>query len=115
MKSILVIMFAAFSLLGPAHKRNSGAANWPSAMPHFVGGAPECAYELDDGSLFASLTTLRTVDEVLAAARTEYTAAGWQLAPISASDMLLFTRGNAVAIVLARLTPSGTCITTFQK
>ena len=114
MKSFAFIMFAAFSLLGPAHKRG-GAAAWPSAMPQFAGGAPDCAYELTDGTSFASLTTLRAADEVLAAARAEYEAAGWRVARVATRDMLIFTRGTAVAVVLAESTARGTRITSILR
>lgn len=115
MKSIVVAVLASLIWSRPVATPQVRERTWPAPMPRFVQGVPEASYELKNGTTFVSLTTLRGVDEVLASARTEYLNVGWQLEPIAARDMLIFTCGNNVAAVQALATARGTLVTSIQR
>ena len=54
-------------------------------------------------------------DEALARARAAFVEAGWGVVPIRTRDMLIFTRGDAVAAVLAEENETGTRLTAIQR
>lgn len=90
-------------------------ARWPSAMPVFAGGHPHSSYTLNNGTSFVCLTVPETPQGALESARDAYRADGWRESPVRTHDMLVFQRGDAVAIVLAQDTPAGTRVTALQR
>lgn len=115
MKATLLLCSALFGLWfwqRPAPARNDG---WPADMPVFCGGRADSSYVLKSGSSFVSLTVAADGAAALAAAQDAFAAAGWQVTPIRTRDMLIFTRGDSVAAVLAEGVPGGTRVTAYQR
>ena len=106
-------LFGAWSWLRPASGGSS--AGWPASMPAFASGTSASAYELKAGGSFVCTTVPGGRDEALARVCAAFAEAGWSAAPIRARDMLMFTRGDAVAAVLAEEVASGTRITAIQR
>lgn len=102
-----VVGVALFALWFWRTPDGTTGARWPDAVPVFAGGVADCAYELANGTAFVSAETGGGAAAALDAARTAFAAAGWMESPVRASDMILFTRGTAVAAVLAQDAPSG--------
>lgn len=105
-------MFAAWFWRRPAGAERT----WPDAVPVFAcGGEIAAAYELADGGAFLCVRAAPRANEALEGVRAAYLADGWTESPIRASDTLFFTRGAAVAAVLAQELPSGCRITAIQR
>lgn len=116
MKTALPILTA---LLGSWFWRQPAKApghSWPDAVPSFAGAVPAgfCA-TLRNGTSFASTRVAAPAHQVLADARRAYAEAGWTESPVRARDMLLFTRGEAVAAVLVQDAPDGARVTVLQR
>ena len=90
-------------------------ADWPETMPAFASGSPACSYTLKTGGSFVCTTVPGGRDEALARARAAFVEAGWGVVPIRTRDMLIFTRGDAVAAVLAEEVETGTRLTAIQR
>ena len=116
MKAVLIAtaLLGAWSWLQPAGPRAPRA--WPAAMPAFAGVRDVAfATSLRGGTAFVNATVPVPADAVLEDARRAYAEAGWSVSPVRARDMLVFTRGEAVATVLAQETPRGTRIAVLQR
>lgn len=105
--------FAVWFWQKPAPSR--AEPRWPAALPVFAGGRVETAYELKNGTSFASFTSPQAAPDILAAARAAYAEAGWVEIPFSCADTALFVRGESVATILAEATPSGARVTILQR
>ena len=117
MKSV-TLLFAA--LLGAWSWLQSGAPRteraWPSGIPAFAGArAVNFSSRLGDGAELVNLVVPEPAGQVLDAARGAYAEAGWTESPVRTHDMLVFTRGEAVAAVLAQTVPEGTRLTVLQR
>ncbi|MBR1587478.1 MAG: hypothetical protein IJ658_04040 [Kiritimatiellae bacterium] len=106
-------LFGAWSWQRPASGGNP--AGWPASMPAFASGVPAGAYELKAGSSFVCTTVPGGRDAALARARAAFAEAGWSVLPIRTRDMLMFTRGDAVAAVLAEEIATGTRLAAIQR
>lgn len=106
-------LFGAWFWQRPAAGGNS--AGWPASMPLFASGVPASAYELKSGGSFVCTTVPGGRDEALARVRAAFVEAGWGAVPICTRDMMMFTRGDAVAAVLAEEVASGTRLTAIQR
>lgn len=106
-------LFGAWFWQRPASGGNS--AGWPASMPTFASGSPSSAYELKSGSSFVCTTVPGGRDEALARVRAAFAEAGWSVVPVRTRDMLMFTRGDAVAAVLAEAVAAGTRLTAIQR
>ena len=84
-------------------------------MPTFASGVPSSAYELKAGGSFVCTTVSGGRDEALARVCAAFVEAGWSAVPIRTRDMMMFTRGDAVAAVLAEEVASGTRLTAIQR
>ena len=117
MKTLAVILgsalFGAWFWQRPASGGNSAA--WPASMPAFASGCPDGAYTLKSGSSFVCTVVPGGRDEALARVRSSFAEAGWNVLPIRTRDMLVFTRGDAVAAVLAEEVATGTRVTAIQR
>ena len=122
MRSAVVMLCASF--LGSAlfgawfwQRPTSGgnSAGWPSSMPVFASGSPASAYELKSGGTFVCTTVPGGRDEALARVRAAFAEAGWGAVPVRTRDMLMFTRGDAVAAVVAEEVAAGTRLTAIQR
>ena len=116
MKTVLIAasLLGAWSWLQPGGTRAARA--WPAALPAFA-GVRDVAFTttLRGGTAFVHATVPAPADAVLEDARRAYAEAGWSVSPVRAHDMLVFTRGEAVATVLAQDTPHGTRIAVLQR
>ena len=117
MKTALPILAA---LLGSWSWRQPGAGaparSWPEAVPAFAGAGPaDFSATLRNGTSFANARVAAPAHQVLADARRAYAEAGWAESPVRARDMLLFTRGAAIAAVLVQDTPDGARVTVLQR
>lgn len=115
MKTIVLLGATLFGAWFWQRPTSSHGAHWPSAMPIFAGGHAQSAYTLKNGTSFACLSVPETPQGALASARDAYLADGWRESPIRTHDMLIFTRGDSVAAVLAEDTPTGTRVTAIQR
>ena len=106
-------LFGAWFWQRPASGGNS--AGWPASMPTFASGVPSSAYELKAGGSFVCTTVSGGRDEALARVCAAFAEAGWSAVPIRTRDMMMFTRGDAVAAVLAEEVASGTRLTAIQR
>ena len=114
-------LFGAWFWQRPAS--GGGSAGWPESMPSFASGSPACSYTLKtggsytlkSGGSFVCTTVPGGRDEALARARAAFAEAGWGVVPIRTRDMLIFTRGDAVAAVLAEEVETGTRLTAIQR
>ena len=106
-------LFGAWFWQRPAS--GGGSAGWPESMPSFASGNPTCSYTLKSGGSFVSTTVPGGRDEALARARAAFAEAGWGVVPIRTRDMLIFTRGDAVAAVLAEEVETGTRLTALLR
>lgn len=106
-------LFGAWFWQRPASCGSS--AGWPKSMPTFASGFPASAYELKSGSSFVCTTVPGGRDEALMRVRAAFAEAGWSTVPIRTRDMLMFTRGDAVAAVLAEELSTGTRLTAIQR
>ena len=117
MKTLAVILgsalFGAWFWQRPAS--GGGSAGWPETMPVFAAGIPESAYTLKSGCSFVCTVVPGGRDEALARARAAFAEAGWSAVPIRTRDMLVFTRGDAVAAILAEEIDAGTRLTAIQR
>ena len=66
-------------------------------------------------SLIEPLPPRTKVAPALARVCAAFAEAGWSAVPIRTRDMLMFTRGDAVAAVLAEEIASGTRLTAIQR
>jgi len=91
--------------------------NWPDSMPIFgeIGEEGMATVRRDGNSVFACFLDPAPPANVLDRATAAYTAAGWEVAPIGTCDMVLLTRGEAVAAVLAEAIDLGTRVTAVQR
>ena len=111
---LFAALLGAWSWLRPGAPR--AERTWPSGMPAFAGArAVNFSSRLGDGAEFVNLVVPEPAGQVLDAARLAYAEAGWTESPVRARDMLVFTRGEAVAAVLAQSVPGGTRITAIQR
>ena len=106
-------LFGAWFWQRPASGGNT--AGWPASMPTFASGLPAGSYELKSGCSFVCTTVPGGRDEALARVRAAFTEAGWSTVPVRTRDMLVFTRGDAVAAVLAEEVATGTRLTAIQR
>lgn len=106
-------LFGAWFWQRPAS--GGGSAGWPESMPSFASGNPACSYTLKSGGSFVCTTVPGGRDEALARACAAFAEAGWGAVPIRTRDMLIFTRGDAVAAVLAEEIETGTRLTAIQR
>ena len=106
-------LFGAWFWQRPASGGSS--VGWPESMPSFASGNPACSYALKSGGSFVCTTVPGGRDEALARARAAFVEAGWGVVPIRTRDMLIFTRGDAVAAVLAEENETGTRLTAIQR
>ena len=90
-------------------------ADWPETMPAFASGSPDSAYATKGGGSFVCTVVPGGRDEALARARAAFAEAGWSAVPIRTRDMLVFTRGDAVAAILAEEIAAGTRLTAIQR
>ena len=90
---------------------------WPDSMPVFgqIGENGLAMVRRDGNSTFVGFIDLAPPANVLDRATTAFLSAGWEVAPISTSDMLLFTRGESVAAVLAENYENGARVTAIQR
>lgn len=110
---LLSVLFGAWFWQRPV---SSGRlADWPASMPTFANGSPDCAYATTGGSSFVCTVVPGGRDEALARVRAVFAEAGWGAVPIRTRDMLVFTRGDAVAAVLAEEIATGTRVTAIQR
>lgn len=111
---LFAAVFGAWSWLRPAAPRTGHA--WPPGMPAFAGACrPGFSAVLANGTRFVSALASEPPEQVLANVRRTYAEAGWAESPVRARDMLVFTRGEAVAAVLAQTVPEGTRVTAIQR
>lgn len=89
---------------------------WPSGLPEFAGAA-QVGYSasLPNGTKLVNLVVQTPAEAVLASAGRAFYEAGWRESPVRTRDMLIFTRGPAVAAVLAESVPEGTRVTAIQR
>ncbi len=88
---------------------------WPQGMPVFAGGRADGAYTLSSGSSLAVATVHAGRRDALASVRKAFLAESWMELPVHPQDMLIFTRGDSVAAVLAETVPDGTRLTAIQR
>ena len=117
MKTLIVLLGSAFFGAWFWQRPVSGGrlAAWPEAMPAFASGNPDSAYATKGGGSFVCTVVPGERDEALARARAAFAEAGWSAVPIRTRDMLVFTRGDAVAAVLAEDVATGTRLTAIQR
>ena len=106
-------LFGAWSWQRPACGGNT--AGWPASMPVFANGVPAGAYELKSGVSFVCATVPGGREEALARVRAAFAEAGWGMLPVRARCMMMFSRGDAVAAVLAEEVAAGTRLTAIQR
>lgn len=116
MKVVIPILAALFGVWTWRQPATGTARSWPDAVPSFAGAGPvNFAATLRNGTSFANALVATTAAQALEDARRAYAEAGWAESPVRAADMLLFTRGEAVAAVLAQDTPRGARVTVLQR
>ena len=107
------VLFGAWFWQRPASGvRQEG---WPETMPAFASGSPDSAYATKGGGSFVCTVVPGGRDEALARVQSAFAEAGWSAIPIRTRDMLVFTRGDAVAAVLAEEIAVGTRLTAIQR
>ncbi len=96
---------------------NQPAAVWPDSLPVFgeLDSRGMALVRSSDNAAFVSFLDPAPPPQVLARATAAFTAQGWQPAPVGTSDMLLFTRGEDVAAVLAETIDAGTRVSAIQR
>lgn len=110
---LLSVLFGAWFWQRPV---SSGRlADWPASMPIFANGSPDSAYATKGGGSFVCTTVQGGRDEALERVRAAFAEAGWGAVPIRTRDMLVFTRGDSVAAVLAEEVAAGTRLTAIQR
>ena len=116
MKTLLLLIIPWFGLwFWQAAVPGGNSRAWPAALPAFAGAHADCAFQLKNGTGFVNFLSRSSAPAILAEARTAYLAAGWKEATLHPADTLIFTRGDAVAAVLAEALPEGTRVTALQR
>ena len=108
---IAFLCVALFGLWFWQRPQGRPSGGWPESMPVFAGGVAECAYETRGGGAFVSVAMPGSAGDAAAAVRAAFSSAGWSELPVRTRDMLMFTRDDAVAAVLAQDETGGVRIT----
>jgi len=115
MKTALMLCSAVLGAWFWQRPSSAVRVGWPDGMPVFASGSADCAYSLRNGTSFVCTTVPGGRDEALARARTAFRDAGWRELPVRTSDMVVFTRGDAVAVLLAEAVEKKTRLTAIQR
>ena len=91
--------------------------HWPPSIPVFgeIGQDGMSMVRRDGDSAFLSFIDAAPPANVLDRASAAYASAGWEPAPVGTCDMVLFTRDEDVAAVLAEDFGTGTRVTAIQR
>lgn len=110
-------VLAAAAIFGIVFWQRPGNAPyaWPNAIPAFLQTTPAFSLEMKNGTSVVSVSTPGEPIAALEVAAAAYRAEGWKELPVKTSDMRLFSKGEAIAAILARAVYSGTCLTAIQR
>jgi len=111
---LLLPILASWFWQRPAASR--AEPRWPGAIPALAADTLHAAYtRRGDAVAFVCYTTRHTRAETRQEICRIYAEAGWTQQPVQTAELLLFTRGDALASVLVQETSPSVRVTILQR